>query len=509
MKLSFSILLSFSCLGILHAENLFSHDKKHEEASIELTTFYSNAEPRIVGGTPVINGNTRYPWFVSLGNCGAMLISPYHVLTAAHCRATNPNPPSSSTVRIGALCNFDNNCGQEEEIIQIKKITRHPNYNPSTQEFDFALIELMSPSKIKPAKIDIDGISFSYQSRGYELWALGYGLLEEGGQKPDELHHVSVDYIANKQCKINYSSRVLSDDMMCASGMNAQGSNADACQGDSGGPLVDLSVQPETIVGVVSWGTGCARPQYPGVYSRIAEGASWIKEYVCNDQPEPTPSPALSQVIVSPSPILSTCIENTLKLVLTTDGYGEETSWEMKELASGIIIGKESDLESSTIYKRAYCINYGCHTFTIHDIYGDGICCSYGLGSYKIYLNNDEVRSGASFEAPSETVQFGCINTASPSSTSRPPVLFCDTTDRPTPLPTRNPDTVRPISTDRPTRLPTSNPGTVRPASSALMKIGQIMNIIAPPTNSLCSDNTVQILCIIRGCRWDFGTCFT
>merc|ERR1740139_1379236 len=84
--------------------------------------------------------------------------------------------------------------------------------------------------------------------------------------------------------------------------------------------------------------------------------------------------------------------------------------------------------------------------------------CSYGLGSYKIYLNNDEVRSGASFEAPSETVQFGCINTASPSSTSRPPVLFCDTTDRPTPLPTRNPDTVRPISTDRPTRLPTRNP---------------------------------------------------
>lgn len=61
--------------------------------------------------------------------------------------------------------------------------------------------------------------------------------------------------------------------MICA---NATNPPRDACQGDSGGPLVADGY----LVGIVSWGEGCADAAYPGVYTRVSEYALWIMKHL-------------------------------------------------------------------------------------------------------------------------------------------------------------------------------------------------------------------------------------
>ena len=63
--------------------------------------------------------------------------------------------------------------------------------------------------------------------------------------------------------------------MICA-GYPGEGGK-DACQGDSGGPFVCQNGNSAVITGVVSWGHGCALPNYPGIYARVTVFLPWIK----------------------------------------------------------------------------------------------------------------------------------------------------------------------------------------------------------------------------------------
>ena len=94
-----------------------------------------------------------------------------------------------------------------------------------------------------------------------------------GSFLPETCQYVRVPVITNSDCDSDYGGRI-TDSMMCAGYRGVGGK--DACQGDSGGPLVCNNGGNAVIAGVVSWGFGCAAPQFPGVYSRTTHVLDWI-----------------------------------------------------------------------------------------------------------------------------------------------------------------------------------------------------------------------------------------
>ena len=98
---------------------------------------------------------------------------------------------------------------------------------------------------------------------------------------------------------------------------------------------------------------------------------------------------------------------------MTFDNYPEETSWEIRNASNQVVFsggtyGSQADGSSLTVTK---CLDAGCYTFTIKDAYGDGMCCSYGNGSYTVTSNGTTFASGGTFGA-SQSTNF-CVGTSS------------------------------------------------------------------------------------------------
>ena len=142
---------------------------------------------------------------------------------------------------------------------------------------DYILLKLKQPltfnSDVKPACLP--ETSFAPDTTGQTCFVSGWGTLSSGGSLPKDLQYVDVAMITNSQCNSKFNGGI-TDSMICA-GYPSGGK--DACQGDSGGPLVCEKDGKSVLVGVVSWGIGCAEAQYPGVYSRVTltSVVSWIQ----------------------------------------------------------------------------------------------------------------------------------------------------------------------------------------------------------------------------------------
>jgi trypsin len=156
--------------------------------------------------------------------------------------------------------------------VNVAEIINHPEYNSGTTDNDYAILRLASPvtftNEVSPACLPAD---LSNTFAGVLATVTGWGTLSSGGSQPTVLQEVDVTVTTNTACENAYGSSMITANMICAAD-----SGKDSCQGDSGGPMIAPENGRQALIGVVSWGYGCAMEAYPGVYARVTEKMSWI-----------------------------------------------------------------------------------------------------------------------------------------------------------------------------------------------------------------------------------------
>ncbi|KAJ8709007.1 hypothetical protein PYW07_008833 [Mythimna separata] len=233
---------------------------------------------RIVGGNPT-NIET-YPSIVQVEfrtgilwgqSCAANILTSRYLLSAAHCFDGLFFNINNRRIRAGT-----GNRNTGGVVISLTRRVNHPSYGRSGMDGDISVLQLSSalvysnqiqPISIPPQDFDLPN--------GLPVIHAGWGTTSSGGVSSAILRDVTIYTIDNALCTARYASLLIpqrvTENMICAGILDVGGK--DACQGDSGGPLYSTN---DILVGVVSWGRGCADPFYPGVSARVASYTDWI-----------------------------------------------------------------------------------------------------------------------------------------------------------------------------------------------------------------------------------------
>lgn len=161
---------------------------------------------------------------------------------------------------------YDDDGSEQRKVLD--RIILHEDFDAVTLHNDVSLLHFSSPMEYTEYVNPI-GLQEETELVGVDCTITGWGATSEGGQAATILQKVHLPTVSDAECDEVYGTGSIIHTMICA-GIPEGGK--DACQGDSGGPMVCNGY----LTGIVSWGYGCARPNYPGVYTEVAYYRDWI-----------------------------------------------------------------------------------------------------------------------------------------------------------------------------------------------------------------------------------------
>jgi secreted trypsin-like serine protease len=212
----------------------------------------------VVGG--VIAPPGKFPWMVRLSmGCGGALTAPRVVLTAGHC-VDGTGPDKGIKVVAGTVDLKSPKALTASSV----EVIRASGFRDETRGDDWAVIRLDHP-------LDLPTLPLvkTADERG-DFVVMGWGQTREDSMKQERrLHYATVPTVPDDKCAAEYQRagvKLVASESICAGKRGV-----DTCQGDSGGPMVGRDAHGDWVqVGIVSWGLGCARDGYPGVYTQIS-----------------------------------------------------------------------------------------------------------------------------------------------------------------------------------------------------------------------------------------------
>jgi secreted trypsin-like serine protease len=252
-------------------------------------TAYANNQAKVIGGENADPG--EWPWMTAMVSanrdafngqfCGASLISPNWVLTAAHCLVDDGQviAPSALDLIVNIHTLSNENSEPNAERIDALEIYVHEAYNDNTFANDIALVRLTNSASAALLS-RADEALMATISASDPVTVTGWGVTDEDANNDgnendplfaDVLQEVELNVVSQTDCENFYGA--LPEGTICAGFADG---GKDSCQGDSGGPLMAFSNSEWHSVGIVSFGSGCADPGVPGVYTRVASYKTWI-----------------------------------------------------------------------------------------------------------------------------------------------------------------------------------------------------------------------------------------